>query len=123
MQTLTVIIQISILTVKKKKPNSVQKSTQKNRSLIYTKARIIITKYNELISYAVTEKPNIIAISETCVNSENKHLIVEFATPRYKIFMKYHLYRVGGGVLIYSNNNLSAIKISKVYTHTYDCLY
>lgn len=68
-------------------------------------------------------RPNIIAISEKWINSENKHLIAKLAIPKYKLFIKDCLYRVARRVLICANNNLSALKIGKVDTHTYDSLY
>ena len=53
---------------------------------MYTNARSIVSKRDELIVYAETEKPDLILITESWINSKDKHLLAELSIPGYKTF-------------------------------------
>ncbi len=55
-------------------------------SVLYTNARSLIPKRDELLAYVATEEPDVIAINETWVNSS--HLMSELSIAGYESFHK-----------------------------------
>ncbi len=53
-------------------------------SSLYTNARSLVTKREELLAYVATEELDVIAITETSTNSS--HLMAEFSTEGYESF-------------------------------------
>ncbi len=77
-------------------------------SVLYTNARSLIPKCDELLAYIATEEPDVIAITETWVNTS--HLISELSISVYESLHKNREYKKGGGVICYVKSTLSAFK-------------
>ncbi len=90
-------------------------------SVPYANARNLIPKRNELSSYVATEKPDVVAITETWANST--HLVSERSLPGYEIFQKNRTNKKGGGVICYFKSTLASIKIDKQDAENYDSVY
>ncbi len=67
-------------------PPSSSSSSSSSFSVLSTNARSLIPKRNELSAYVATEKPDVVAITETWANST--HLVSELSLPGYEIFQK-----------------------------------
>ncbi len=91
---------------------------KKDISVLYTNARSLIPKRDELIAYIDVEKPDVVAITETWATSD--HLMTEFSVPRYVIFYKNRLHKKGGGVICYVKNKYPAVNIPKEESERYD---
>ena len=105
------------------KPSRKVTKTIKELKLLYTNARSIILKRNELLAYVVAETPDIVSITESWVNTKDKHLLAEIAIPGYKTFLNCRTHKAGGGVILYIKENLQAIEIDKVNKDHYDSVY
>ena len=92
-------------------------------SIFYANARSIILKRKHLLVHAREEKPDIIMITESWLNTRDKHLTAEVAISGYDMFEKCRFEKAGGGVLIYVKTGINAIKISKTDVEEYDSLY
>ncbi len=75
---------------------------KKDMSVLYTNARSLIPKREELLAYLDVEKPDVVAITETWATSD--HLMTEFSISGYKSFYKIRLHKKGGGVICYVKN-------------------
>lgn len=98
-------------------------ATIKGLNLFYTNARSIIKKRSELLAYVTTEQPDIISITETWLNTSDKHLISEVNIPGYNTFLNCRENKRGGGVILYVKNSISAIEIEKVNRPGYESVY
>ncbi len=58
----------------------------------------MIPKRDELLAYIATEEPDVIAVTETLINSS--HLISELSIAGYENFHKNREYKRGGGVMV-----------------------
>ncbi len=72
---------------------------QSHISVLYTSARCLIPKRDELLACIATEEPDLIAITEAWVNSS--HLMSVFSIVGYKSFHKNRKYKRGRGVICY----------------------
>ena len=97
--------------------------TVKSLTLFYTNARSIMNKRDELITYATSEKPDIISITETWINISDKHLISEVNIPGYNAFLTCRENKRGGGVITYIKDNISATEINRTNTSAYEAVY
>ena len=88
---------------------------------MYTNARSLTSKRDELGAHAGLERPDVIAVTETWANDD--HLMSEFSIPGYSLFHKNRVHKKGGGVICYIKNTLSAVQISKRDVEAYDTLY
>ncbi len=90
-------------------------------SVLYTSVHSLILKRNELSVYVATEKPDVVAITETWSNSAD--LVSQLSVPGYKIFQKNKTNKKGGDVICYVKSTLAAIKIDKKGAENYDSVY
>ncbi len=93
-------------------------------SVLYTNARILIPKLDELLPYIATEEPDVIAITQTWANSS--HLVTEFSIAGYESFHKNREHIKGGGVIwviCYVKSTASALKTEKQDARNYDSVY
>ncbi len=81
----------------------------------------MIPKHDELLAHIATEEPDVIAITETWVNSS--HLMSELSIASYKSFHKNREYKRGGGVICYVKSTLSDLKTDKQNAENYDSVY
>ncbi len=77
-------------------------------------------KKNELNAYVATEKPDVVAITETWTNST--HLVSELLLPGYEIFQKNRTNKKEGGFICYVKSTLAAFKIDKQDAENYDSI-
>ncbi len=89
-------------------------------SVMYTNAKSLIPKRDELLAYTATEQPDVIAITETWVNSN--HLMAESSIVCYESFHKNRDYKRGGGIICYVKKH-SAVKSDKQDEENYDSVY
>ncbi len=80
-------------------------------SVLYTNARSLLPKRDELLAHIAVEKPDIITITETWAAAD--HLMTEYSDPANDSFFKNRLNKKGGGVICYVKNTLPAMKIKK----------
>ncbi len=91
--------------------------------MFYTNARSIIQKRDELVAYVTSEQSDIISITETWININDKHLISEVNIPGYTIFLDCRENRRGGGVILYIKDSIDAIEINKNKRSAYESVY
>ncbi len=94
---------------------------KKDISVLYTNARSLIRKRDELLAYNDVEKPDLVAITETWATSD--HLMIKFSIPGYESFYKNRLHKKGGGVICYVKNKFPAVKLIKEDSEKYDTVY
>ena len=82
-----------------------------------------MNKRDELVAYAMSENPDIISITETWLNTSDKHLISEVNIPGYNMFLNCRENRKGGGVILYIKDTISATEIEKVNRAAYESIY
>ena len=91
--------------------------------MFYTNARSIIKKRDELVAYVMSEKPDIVSITETWLNISEKHLIAEVNIPGYNMFLNCRENKRGGGVILYIKDTISATEINKVNRSAHEAVY
>ncbi len=101
--------------------NCIQKI--KGLSLFYTNARSIIKKRDELLAYVMTEKPDIVSITETWLNINDNHLLSEVNIPGYNMFLNCRENKKGGGVMLYIKDKICATEIHKEKRSAYESVY
>ncbi len=84
-------------------------------------ARSLIPKWDEFLARISTEKPDVIAITDSWANSS--HLMAEFAIAGYKSYQKNRTHKKRGGVICYVKSTLSAVKVEKQDAQNYDSIY
>ncbi len=72
----------------------------------YLNARSIHIKFLDLEELAATDKFDIIAITESWLNTKDRDFLSEDNLPGYSIFSCDRENRAGGGVILYDNNSL-----------------
>ncbi len=100
---------------------SLSSGNQGHISVLYMNARFLIPKRDGFLAQIATEKPDIIAITESWANSS--HLMVEFAIAGYESYQKNRAHKKGGGVICYFKSTLSAVEIKKQDAQNYDSVY
>ena len=78
---------------------------------IYTNARSIRNKFNELRCLVNTEHIDIIALTETFLDTDNIDLISEYSLPGFKLYVRNRQGR-GGGCALYIRSNLNPLEIN-----------
>ena len=97
--------------------------TIKGLNLFYTNARSIIKKRDELLAYVMSEKPDIVSITETWLNISENHLMSEVNIPGYNMFLNCRENKRGGGVLLYIKDTINAVEINKEKRSAYESVY
>ncbi|MCP4268390.1 MAG: hypothetical protein GY777_22910, partial [Candidatus Brocadiaceae bacterium] len=80
-------------------------------------------KFSDLEALALFENYDIIGVTESWINTEERDFLAEFAIPGYCLFNSERKNKVGGGVLLYVKDNLSPILLSKPTIINVDNLY
>ena len=111
--------------ISKSRTGSTEKriKTIKGLNLFYTNARSIIKKRDELVTYVMSEKPDIVSITETWLNISENHLISEVNIPGYNMFLNCRENKRGGGVLLYIKDTINATEINKEKRSAYESVY
>ncbi len=94
---------------------------QSHISVLYMNAKSLILKRDEFLAQIATEKPDVIAITESWANSI--HLMAEFAIAGCESYQKNRTHKKGGGVICYVKSTLSAVKIENEDAQNYDSIY
>ncbi len=94
---------------------------QSHIPVLYMNARSLIPKRDEFLAQIATEKPDVIAITESWANSS--HLMAEFAIAGYESYQKNRMHKKGGGVICYVKSTLSTVKIEKEDAQNHDSIY
>ncbi len=102
-------------------PVSRSVEVNKDLSVLYTNARSLIPKRDELLSYIDVGRPGVIAITETRATSD--HLMTELSIPGYESFHKNRLHKKGGGVICYVKSDYPPVIITKQEAEKYDTVY
>ena len=76
--------------------------------MIMFNARSIRNKWLEFRGFIATESADLIAITETWINTSNRDFEAEYELPGYQMFRKDRQDRMGGGVLVYCRNHLQS---------------
>ena len=77
-------------------------------SVYYTNCRSLCNKMDELRAIASTDRPDIIALTETWINTDKRNFIAEFHIQGYNMFKTDRIDRRGGGVAIYIKDKIKA---------------
>ncbi len=72
-------------------------------SVLYMNARSLLPKRDELLANVVTEKPDVIPITETWIKPD--YLISEFPIPGYESFHKSRAHKKGEGSYVTSKTH------------------
>lgn len=72
---------------------------------------------------ALSEKYDIIGVTESWLNLEVRDFLAEYNIPGYSIFEKSRVNRNGGGILLYIKTSLNPVQISKPPIANVDALY
>ncbi len=83
--------------------------------------RSLIPKRDEFLTQIPTEKPEVIAITESWASSG--HLMADLRSLATQATRKTERTKKGGGVISYVNSTLSAAKIEKEDAQNYDSIY
>lgn len=70
-----------------------------------------------------TENYDVIGVTETWLNTENRDFLAEYKLPGYAIFEKSRTNRMGGGILFYVKHHLSPVQLVKPQIPNIDTLY
>ena len=76
-----------------------------------------------MIIHATAENPDIMMLTESWINTRDKHQIPEVSLYGYTVFEKCLTHRNGGGLLLYATNYMKVVKINKINADAYDTLY
>lgn len=80
-------------------------------------------KRNYLTLHAITENPDLIMSTETWLNTRDKHQIAKVSILVITAFVKCHVHRKGGVVLMYARNNINVAQLSTTEMKEYDSLF
>ena len=70
-----------------------------------------------------TENYDIIGVTETWLNTENRDFLAEYKLPGYTIFEKSRTDKRGGGILFYVKDHLNPVQLPKPTIPNIDILY
>ena len=111
-----------------KKKGSIRNNTSKGRNKLanavnrdnikvyYCNSRSVRNKIDLLRGLASVERPEVIAITETWIDTEGRDFKSEFEIEGYNVFHKDRKGRTGGGVAIYVDDSLNSFISSTVET-------
>jgi exonuclease III len=93
--------------------------------IMYTNISSLMAKFNDFSMEIANSKPNIIALTETWLNSDVSNNMI--GLNNYKLFRKDRIHGRGGGVCIYVNENLIKSKfqitVLDISVEPYDTLW
>ena len=87
--------------------------------MINANVQSLLPKIDELIALIEEENFDVIALNETWLDTQNKHLLAEVAIHGYKVFHVYKPTITGraGGSIMYVKNTLNPIEIKSSATY------
>ena len=91
--------------------------------ILYANARSLRNKFTDLEEVAFTENYDVIGITETWLNTENRDFLAEYKLPGYTTFEKSRTDKNGGGVLLYVKDHLNPVQLLKPQILNIDALY
>ena len=71
----------------------------------------------------LTENYDIIGVTESWLNTENRDFLAEYNLPGYSIFEKSRTDKKGGGILLYVKDHLNPVQLPKPQIANIDTLY
>ena len=71
----------------------------------------------------MSEKPDIVSITETWLNINEKHLVSEINIPGYNMFLNCRETKRGGGVILYIKDTINAMEVNKTNRSAYESVY
>ena len=71
----------------------------------------------------MSEKPDIVSITETWLNINEKHLVSEVNIPGYNMFLNCRETKRGGGVILYIKDTINAMEVNKTNRSAYESVY
>ena len=71
----------------------------------------------------MSEKPDIVSITETWLNINEKHLVSEINIPGYNMFLNCRETKRGGGVILYIKDTINAVEVNKTNRSAYESVY
>lgn len=83
-------------------------------SIIFTNARGMMSKQNELKIICFNRKTKYYCIFRNMDNYVGQPLLTALTTPGYKLFTINRLHKTGGGVLIYVDNCIGVVNVDQV---------
>ncbi|MBW6351538.1 endonuclease/exonuclease/phosphatase family protein, partial [Pseudomonas aeruginosa] len=81
--------------------------------VFYANARSIRNKFSDLEELVFTENYDVIGITESWLNTEDRDFLAEYSLPGYVMFEKSRINRNGGGILLYIKESLNPTLLSK----------
>ncbi len=88
-------------------------TTRDKLRVFYVNARSLRNKFSELEEIAFTEDYDIIGVTESWLNLQNRDFLAEYNIPSYVTFEKSRVHKHGGGVVLYIKDSLNPILLSK----------
>ena len=91
--------------------------------MYYVNARSLRNKFSDLEELAFTEKYDIIGVTESWLNLQNRDFLAEYNIPGYVTFEKSRVNKNGGGVIFYIKASLNPVLLSKPIIPNVDALF
>ena len=89
----------------------------------YINARSLRNKFEDLQVLASTHDYDIIGVTESWLNTENRDFIAEYKLPGFSIFSCERTNRIGGGVILYVRSTLNPIAVKTETVTNVDQVY
>ena len=97
--------------------------TQNILKILYVNARSLRNKFEDMEEVVFSENYDVIGITETWLNLENRDFLAEYKLPGYTIFEKSRTDKKGGGTLLYVKEHLKPVQLTKPQIPNVDSLY
>ena len=91
--------------------------------MYYVNACSLRNKFSDLQEIAFTENYDIIGVTESWLNLQNRDYLAEYNIPGYVTFEKSRVNKNGGGVILYIKASLNPILLSKPNIANVDALF
>ena len=110
----------------KYKKIQIQKDIQyaSNLKCWYLNARSIRNKKDTFLAEIKTVQPDIVAVTETWLNTNNKDFVGEYTITGYNLLNHDRLHKRGGGTLLYIKNDIKFVETSKhILNNNYEMIF
>ena len=98
-------------------------TTRNKLRVFYVNARSLRNKFSELEEIAFTDNYDIIRVTESWLNLQNRDFLAKYNIPGYVTFEKSRVNKHGGGVVLYIKDSLNPILLSKPIIPNVDTLF
>ena len=98
-------------------------SNKREIKAVLINARSLRNKFSDLEELAFTENYDVIGITESWLNTEQRDFLAEYDLPGYHVFSSERSNRAGGGVLLYIKFGFHPVVISKPSIDNTDCIF